>query len=256
MKFVITQWKGVMSALIVAGLLTLLLRIRAPWMVLVSLAVWGATIFLLFRHRLGESAIRWNVALLGCSYIGALLLLSLTEWETVTRSILIIASVSIGSLVSIIDADEEDTQVYIRKACRRILVMGWVFVCASLLVASHAMSVFFPGIPVWVLFLFVGAYTSAIAYAVWRMYYPLPIRRFSVWILIMAVMSMEFFWVLYVLPFGYIVLGFLSTWIWYLLVLLIRFHMSSEGIRWKKQRKFLVGNSILFIIILFLVRWI
>jgi len=67
---------------------------------------------------------------------------------------------------------------------------------------------------------------------------------------------MEIFWALYLLPFGYIVLGFFATWIWYVMLLLIRFHISTEGIRWKEQTRFLMGNGILFVAMLFLIRWI
>lgn len=256
MKFLLTQWKGVLVTIVVGGLFMLMLRVREPWTVIASIVLWMGVVFLLYKKRLHDHDMYWHSALLVCSFIAALVLVSLTEWQIVTRAILIIAALSLGSLASIIDADEEEMQVYERKASRRIIVMGWVFVCASLLVASYAVSVLFPNVPVWVLFALVGAYTSTIAYAVWRLYYPLPMRRFFVWILIVAVMSMQLFWVLYVLPFGYIVLGFLCAWLWYVLVLLIRFHMSSEGIRWSKQRRFLLGNALLFILVLFLVRWI
>ena len=182
--------------------------------------------------------------------------MSLIEWKFVTRTIILLAAISLGSFVSIIEYEQEESRVYIKKAFRRIFVMGWVFVCGSFLITTYALSVFFQHIPLWVLFLCVGIFTSMISYAVWRMYFPVSIRRCSLWLLIMAVMNMEIFWALYLLPFGYIVLGFFATWIWYVMLLLIRFHISTEGIRWKEQTRFLMGNGILFVAMLFLIRWI
>jgi hypothetical protein len=256
MKFFIFNWKGIVGALVVAGLCFSILRFSNPIFFLSSIVLWIAVVALLFRSRLSDSSMWWNFGLLILVYIATLLLMSLTEWIPVTRVIILLAAVSIGSFVAIIESEHEETPVYIKKAFRRIFVMGWVFVCGAFLITTYAISVFFPNIPVWLLFLSVGVYTSIISYAVWRMYYPISIRRFSLWLLIMAVMNMEIFWAVHLLPFGYIVLGFIATWIWYMILLFIRFHMSVEGVRWKEQIRFLIGNGILFVLLLFVIRWI
>lgn len=256
MKFLIFQWKGIIGAITVALLCLSIFRFSIPSVFLSSIVFWCIVVAFLFRKRLSDVSLWWNFCLLIMVYIATICLMSLTEWVYVTRAIIIIASVSLGSLVSIIESESDDTPVYIKKAFRRIFVMGWVYVCGSLLIATYAVSVFFPNIPAWILFLIVGGYTSMISYSVWRMYYKISIRRCLLWIIIMAVMSMEIFWAIQLLPFGYIVLGFITAWIWYIMLLFIRFHMSAEGIRWREQSKFLIWNGILLLLLLFVVRWI
>jgi hypothetical protein len=52
-------------------------------------------------------------------------------------------------------------------------------------------------------------------------------------------------------------LGFLFTWVWYIINLLIRFNLTAQGIIWKKQLFFLISNFILyFLFLFFFVRWI
>ncbi len=255
-KFFILQWKGILAGATVVGLCFGILRFTTPLFFLLSIAIWGGIVVLLFRDRLGEREMKWHIGLLVMAYIATLLLMSLTEWRLVTRIIIVLGGLTLGAFVSIIESEQQDIQVYIKKAYRRMFVMGWVYVCGALYITTYAVSVFFPHIPMFVLFVFVGSVTSVISYAVWRLYYPIQIGRFSLWLLLMAVMSMEAFWTIHLLPFGYIVLGFLATWMWYLLLLLIRFHMSAEGIRWKKQRIFLSWNAVLFVAVLFIIRWI
>ncbi len=257
MKFFILRWKGIAAALTVLGLCFGILRFTTPLFFLASIFLWGAVVVLLFRDRIRDHTIWWSLGLLLMSYIATIMLMSLTEWVFVTRSIIVLAAVILGVFVSIVDIMEtQDVPIYTKKAFRRMLVMGWVFVCGSLFISTYAVSVFFSSISVEVFFLAVGIYTSLISFAIWRMYYPISIKRFSLWLLIMAVISMEIFWAIHLLPFGYAALGFLATWIWYIVLLLVRFHMSVEGIRWKKQRMFLIENGILFVCILFIIRWI
>ena len=255
-KFVFVHWKAVVSAGIIALLYASVFKFATVPVFLLSIVLWGAWIGVLFRDRFSDRAFLWDAALLFLTYVGAILLMSLTEWPLVTRALSILAALSIGAFVAIIEQAHDDVQVYIKKAYRRMLVMGWVFVYGSLCISTYAVSVFFPDIPMWMLFVCIGIFASSISYAVWRLYYPIALRRFSLWLLLTAVISMETFWVIHLLPFGYIVLGFLAAWIWYILLLLIRFHMSAEGIRWKKQRIFLIENAVLFILILFVIRWI
>ncbi len=256
MKFVVLQWKAIITALVAAALCFSILRFVTPVFFLLSIVIWAGFLALVFRKRLRDRETVPYLALLLAVYIATILLMSLTEWLVVTRTLIFLAAASIGIFVSIEESEHTETQVYTKKAFRRMLVMGWVFVCGAFFITTYAVSLFFPTIPMLVLFSIVGIYTSIISYAIWRMYYPLPIRKFSLWLLIMAVMNMELFWVMQLLPFGYIVLGFFSTWVWYIMHLMIRFHMSVEGVIWKKQRLFLLENGILFILMLFIIRWI
>ena len=256
-RFLIFQWKGIFAACFVGALSFGIVKFPTPTVFFVSIAVWVLCIFFLFHKRLSDRSMWWNIGLMCMSYVSALILISLSEWVVLTRFLIVLASGSIGSFVSIIETEHAyDIPVYTKKAFRRILVMGWVFVCGALLIMTYAISVFFPNIAMWILFLAVGSYSSVISYAVWHMYYPIPIAKFAVWLLIMAVVGVQIFWAIHLLPFGYMVLGFFSTWMWYIALLLIRFHMSVEGVRWKEQRMFLIVNSILFVLVLYIIRWI
>jgi len=226
------------------------------WYLPGTFLVFTGVIILLCRRYIRIHMALWDMALLVMAYVATVLLMLLTEWRLVAITLEVLGALTIGTLVDILLSNSETTPVYVKKAFRRIRVMAWVFVVASIMIMLYAMSFFFPNIPLEVLFLFVGSVVAIGSYAIWRMYYQVPLGRFTVWLLIIAVMSMELFWVIHLLPFGYLVLGFLATWLWYLLLLLIRFHMSAEGIRWKEQRRFLLTNAGVFILLLFVIRWI
>jgi hypothetical protein len=72
----------------------------------------------------------------------------------------------------------------------------------------------------------------------------------------LGVVSLEFSGALFSWPVGYLVSGVLLGWVWYLLWLIIRFHLSTAGINWRRQTPFLIGNfcGLAFYLIV-LVRW-
>jgi hypothetical protein len=81
-------------------------------------------------------------------------------------------------------------------------------------------------------------------------------QLFLNWVIIFFILSMQFLWIIIQLPLGYLVNSVLLIWHWYILWLIARFNMSPEGIKWRKQSYFLIGNAIIFLIFLFfIVRW-
>ena len=89
------------------------------------------------------------------------------------------------------------------------------------------------------------------------MYYLLSLREHWLWVWLMIFLIFELVWVAHLLPVGYLVAGFLVTWLWYLLQLLTRFHFGPSGVLWQKQKWFLVGNAALYVLTLvFFVRWV
>ena len=247
---------GVMFETVVRMLVQGYVRWYERWFVPVSFVVYMGLVVLLIRRYVRIRSALWDMALLALVYIATILLMILTEWRMVIVLLKVLGALTIGMLVNILLSNIDTTPVYIKKAYRRMRGMAWVFVNAAMFITAYAVSFFFEQISLAVLFLFVGAMTSLCSYAIWRMYFQVPLQRFTIWLLIIAVMSMELFWVIHLLPFGYMVLGFFATWLWYLLLLLIRFHISTEGIRWKEQRRFLFSNAIMFIALLFVIRWI
>jgi hypothetical protein len=108
----------------------------------------------------------------------------------------------------------------------------------------------------WVWIITVAIIATFIAGWWWNEYGYVIDRKFWMRILLWFVVMVELLWVIQMLPLGYLVSGLVLIWIWYILWLLIRFSMSSEGVDWKKQAWFLGINSVLFIcFLIFAAKW-
>jgi len=82
------------------------------------------------------------------------------------------------------------------------------------------------------------------------------LRLSAVWLIAFFVLLMELQWVFFLLPLGYQTNGLALTWCWYILWIFGRFHLSSEGIKWDKQRLSLSVALLFFIVFfVFAVRW-
>ncbi|PIZ95623.1 MAG: hypothetical protein COX81_00410 [Candidatus Magasanikbacteria bacterium CG_4_10_14_0_2_um_filter_37_12] len=148
------------------------------------------------------------------------------------------------------------TLAHARKPLRRINMILWVFSGYTFLTAIFAFRLFFPFIPFWLFLILSGTGMSAVSLMIWRLYYDLKLKQSAIWLLFISMVIIELVWVMNVLPFGYFVSGFLVTWIWYILQILLRFHFSIRGIDWKKQMSFLILNGCLFFVCMFFIRWI
>ncbi len=142
------------------------------------------------------------------------------------------------------------------KPFRRMKMMLWVFDVYAMVTTFFALGVFFPEVPVWVFHLTTGIVLSAVSYMIWRMYYEAGIRELALWLLIVAIIMIECTWAMDLLPFGYLVSGLLVTWVWYILQLLLRFHIGPLDVVWRKQRWFLATNAVLFAATMYLARWV
>ncbi len=142
------------------------------------------------------------------------------------------------------------------KPFRRMKMMLWVFDAYAIVTIFFALGVFFPEVPVWIFQLATGLLLSGISYMIWRMYYEAGIRELLIWMLIIGIVMIELVWAVQLLPFGYLVSGLLVTWLWYILQLLLRFHIGPEDVVWGRQRRFLLTNALLFAITLYLARWV
>jgi hypothetical protein len=145
---------------------------------------------------------------------------------------------------------------HIEKAYRRFLMMLSVLNAYALLTTSFALHIFFQEIPFWIFGILQSLMVAAITFHIWRLYYPIRFAASWFWLLLIMLMVFEISWAVQVLPLGYTVLSLIVAWIWYIMQLLFRFHLSEAGVDWKKQRVFLITNAILFIIVLSIVRWI
>lgn len=145
---------------------------------------------------------------------------------------------------------------YMYKPFRRTVSMVWVLDLYAIMTLVFGLSLFFIQFPFVILTIIGAIATMFVSYQLWRLYYPISFQRLLFWILLVGIVMLELIWVVHVLPFGHFVSAFFVVWVWYVLQLLLRFHMNPKGLIWKKQQAFLILNSILFISFLFFIRWI
>ncbi len=142
------------------------------------------------------------------------------------------------------------------KPLRRMRMMIHVFNMYAGCLALFAINIFFPAIPFVMVALIGGVYGAIISLLIWKLYFKVPIREFTLPLLVVALGVVELMWAVYLMPFGYLAQGFLVVWLWYIVQLLIRFHRSTRGIVWKEQIAFLSTNAVLFIAVLGFIRWV
>lgn len=145
---------------------------------------------------------------------------------------------------------------HIEKSYRRILMMLSVLNAYALLTTIFALHIFFQEISFWVFGVVASIVVGVITFLIWRLYYPITIKRHWFWVLLVMLIVFELCWTSQVLPLGYTVLSLFVTWVWYLIQLFFRFQFSEAGVNWDKQRNFLIANVVLFFVVLYLVRWI
>lgn len=90
----------------------------------------------------------------------------------------------------------------------------------------------------------------------WKEYGVVKDKIFWPWMGASFLIMLELSWAIFLWPIGYLAMGMLLAWFWYLLWVIGRFHLSAEGLNWKKQVPFLIVNALLIsIFLIFLVRW-
>lgn len=145
------------------------------------------------------------------------------------------------------------------KQWRRVNMMLWAFSLYGFQTTLFALSLFFPSFPAFLFASIAGAVAAFVSFNLWRLYITHEHKReLMSWSGLIAILTIQFYMVsVYALPFGYLAMGLLFSWFWYLVQLLIRFHLSPKGIIWAKQKIFLTSNIILYMLFLFeVVRWI
>lgn len=144
------------------------------------------------------------------------------------------------------------------KPFRRYVMMNWVLAAYAVMTTLFALSAFFQGRFFNVFSAVFGASVLAIiSLEIWRLYFKSSLKPLILWALLMGIIFVEVIWAVGLLPFAYAVLGLIVCWFWYVLQLLTRFHFSQRGIDWKKQRRFLITNGMLFLLLLvFFIRWV
>ncbi|MFA6427657.1 MAG: hypothetical protein WCW16_04435 [Candidatus Magasanikbacteria bacterium] len=175
------------------------------------------------------------------------------------------------------------------KPLRRMMMMLYVFNVYAFFIGIFAADVYFPSVPFIVSALLGGVYASIAAHMIWLLYFVPTDTRASdergkikktlgifkrffyhfvrvyerslqkkewIYTLVVGIVMIEILLCIQFLPFGYLASGLLAVWLWYIMLLLIRFHLSPLGIVWKNQRAFLIANVVLYVLFLYSIRWI
>jgi hypothetical protein len=142
------------------------------------------------------------------------------------------------------------------KPLRRMMMMLYVFNTYAFLIGAYALHLYFPNFSFISISVVSALYSAFAAYMIWSLYFKSEFKKLLIWSIIFATIVFELMWVMIYLPFGYLALGMLTVWVWYLLQLFVRFHLTKENIVWKHQIGFLSVNFILYILVLFIIRWV
>lgn len=236
--------------------LWLILHVQTRWMFGIVLLSWIAIVIVgsVLLRKISMEVLR-HLPLTLSTMVAATGLLTLLE-RRLFQFFLILLSGCIIALLIGWGTDEGGHITTTQKPYRRMKMMLWVFDAYALLTTIFALTVFFPQIPFWALHLIGAMVFACISFMIWRMYMRLSLPQAILWMALIGLLMSQIIWVFSLLPFGYLVSGFLITWIWYLMQLLVRFHFSQIGIVWKKQGVFLGTNALLFILVLWMVKWV
>ncbi|MBU0660940.1 hypothetical protein KKG22_02045 [Patescibacteria group bacterium] len=223
--------------------------VMVSWLVLLILAYWYIDIRFGWKYPL--------LAYILVTVFSLFSLLSVVERAQIRFVLIVVIAAIVGALygwgIVRIDAGWKS-----EKPFRRFASMVLAFDAYALITFFFALSSFTSSPRLPLLFTVLGGlWFAVLSLFMWRLYFRVQVKAFLFWMLIMGVVTMELIWVVHLLPFGYPILGFFVTWVWYVFQLLARFHFTSRGVLWEKQKAFLIANVVLFVLLLWLfVRWV
>jgi hypothetical protein len=259
MKFSFQFVIAFLTACITGAIFYLVFRFSSlPVFVIVSL-LWFAVLtffYLAFQEKRKDHTLLLTLS----TALSSLLLFSIIDHSGLRIFFAVFVSLLLGILFGF---RENDTLPlgYARRPFRRFAMMVWVFNAYAFFSCLFAIGVLFqsewPRGLEFVLVPSAGIIGALIAGEIWKMYVKGEEKIFLFWRAITGLFIAQIFWSIRLLPFGYMVSGVLLTWLWYMLQMLIRFHLREPGIVWKKQLPFLIGSGLVFLFLfIFYIRWI
>ena len=257
MKFMLKYFIAGLAGLVSVVVFWLFINLTSWIFFTIILLIWLAILISAHLYIYQKSARKWSeLSLLIITVVSMVGLIILVEELWLRWLIIILAGLTFAFLFSHEPLPQGEL-THQQKPFRRVLIIIWIFDLFCLFSLGFALNIFFQSWPFSVLTLFIGLVIFYVNLNVWGNYFSFPWRDLFWWSAILSLAIMELVWVLHFLTFGYFTLGFISIWSWYLMMLLIRYNLTSEGIIWKKQRFFLLVNFILMALFLFFIaRWI
>lgn len=227
------------------------------WVLVLGVIIFGIALFAVAPLASKEEERTALYALGGATAIANILLMMVADQPYMQRAIIPLAVVMESGIFSWFSAAGASGS-FERKSLRRFMVSCWSWNVFAVLAALFAFDVFFLG-AFWSLpLLLIGSGVCAwVCIQIWQYYYAVKASQLTMWGVVVGVVMFELIWSIHLLPLDYMALGFLSAWIWYVLQLFVRFHLSGKGIDWKKQLVFLGANAVLFaFFLIYFVRWV
>ncbi|MFA7653494.1 MAG: hypothetical protein WCX97_00415 [Candidatus Magasanikbacteria bacterium] len=234
-------------------------RLNAWWMLLLwavfRVGIWAILIRLVY---FSSKIKRWSHF---CSLVlfsaGSLMLLIFVEWSIIWDMVGA-AFVAFSALSFWFLPTKEAELSFEFKLYRRWRFLLSVFGLMGIVSGFFALRTFqlFYGVNNFLWTISSAFICALVAWWWWREYGIEFSRRLFIYIGVIFLLMLQLIGVITFWPLGYLVNGLLIIWWWYVLWLLIRFHLSKEGIVWKKQYWFLATNFLAILLFLLLVvRW-
>ena len=189
--------------------------------------------------------------------IGALAFLLFIEWHVAWY--LFGATFSFFSFFSfwLLPASQVSLSVFLKPHLRWRFIMA-IIGLAGIFEGTQAIISFqiFPYVGSWVWMALASVCAAVFASWWWWEYGTATGKRFWIWSSVWFLIMLELFWVVNLLPLGYLTSSLILIWCWYTVWLLARFNLTPEGINWRRQIVFLSINILLFTsFVFFLARW-
>ncbi|OGH64411.1 MAG: hypothetical protein A2821_02735 [Candidatus Magasanikbacteria bacterium RIFCSPHIGHO2_01_FULL_41_23] len=148
--------------------------------------------------------------------------------------------------------------VFVReKPLRRAVTIFLALAVFSYIAAFHTLLIFFSSLAGPVIIHFLLAMSVAIGtYLLWTLYYNSSIREFFIPLAVIFLLAVEASIIASLGSAGYFIRAFGITLLWYVAQLFIRFHFGNRDIVWSRQKFFLFGIGIVFLVFMFLIRFL
>lgn len=255
-KFVRRSTSIVFGA-VFSALLFWLTRAPAAWWALIFLILWIAVVaFVQIRLR---CICNHRTNLGGITVFATMstsALATVVETPAAVACVTALGGVMLGYLLWVAFTPfEQDALAY--PVVRRIVAAITAFGAYGFTVIHFAAVIFFPGIPSILWALSLGFFFLLATVLAWQLYGKISLANDWLPLSASATAMAELAVAMRLLPFGYFASALLLVWLWYIVQLLGRFHRSPQGILWAKQRRFLVINAFLYLIVFTMyTRWI
>lgn len=224
------------------------------WILIPTSLVLAGILFFVVNHA---SLRRFFWALFGFCEVGFLGLFLIVEWRTAVAAAIIIAMTA-SVLITLWSRRVVAPIVFLReKPLRRAIAMMLMIGFFSYVSTAHALLIFFPSW--WLLVavnlgVVISSFVGSFLYA--ALYFPKPDRQFIIPASVSTLIMLEASVVAHLTSLGYLVIGVLVAWLWYLMQLFIRFNRDRRHIVWSRQALPLTINALFFVLVIWLIRYL